>query len=239
LKIYHCADDPDASSLMSRPVAREYDICAISNVACIDMYKSWGCRNVFFWPLGSSFPDEVIDGEKHQAIERDVPVVFVGSKLGVESFRYLGRLFGMYKRRRFMEAVEREVDGLYAYGTGWQRGFIADEALPRLYARSRIGLNKHNSLGPINFRLFDLAAFEVMQVCDNRDHLGTVYRLDEEAVGYRTLRECLALIDHYRNHPDEARKIAAAGRRRFERDYSAVPLWENFVRNVNECVARA
>src|SRR2546423_1345970 len=31
LTIYHCADDPDASDVLSRPVAPHYDICAISN----------------------------------------------------------------------------------------------------------------------------------------------------------------------------------------------------------------
>ena len=39
LKIYHCADDPDSSEVLSKPVAKAYDICAISNPACIEMYK--------------------------------------------------------------------------------------------------------------------------------------------------------------------------------------------------------
>jgi spore maturation protein CgeB len=84
--------------------------------------------------------------------------------------------------------------------------------------------------------LFDLAAFGVMQVCDNRENLAKVYRLGEEVVGYETASECLALIDHYMNRPSEAREIGLAARRRFERDYSAVPLWENFVRNLNDCL---
>jgi len=233
-KVYHCADDPEASSVMSKPVARHYDACAISNIACLDLYRSWGCRNVFFWPLGSSFPDEAIAEFDVSKTQRDIEVVFVGSKYGATSVRFLGKLLGLYKRRRFMEAVERNVAGLVAYGVGWKRGPIADEQLGSLYARSRLGLNKHNSTGPINVRLYDLAAFRVMQICDNRRHLGMVYRLDEEVVGYDTLEECLALIDHYTRHPDEARRIADAARRRFDRDYSAVPLWETFVRNLND-----
>jgi hypothetical protein len=133
-----------------------------------------------------------------------------------------------------MDAVERNVPGLVAYGAGWRRGFIADERLGSLYARSRLGLNKHNSTGPINVRLYDLAAFRVMQICDNRRHLGMVYQLDDEVAGYNTLEECLALIAHYARHPEEASRIADAARRRFDRDYSAVPLWETFVRNLND-----
>ena len=237
LKVYHCADDPEASAVLSRPVAREYDACAISNIACIDLYKSWGCRRVFFWPLGSSFPDEVIHSFDIDNSQRDIDLVFAGSKLGVTSVRYLGRLFGLYRRRRFMEAIERKVPTLKAYGAGWKDGSIPPESVPALYVRSLLGLNKHNSTGPINFRVFDLAAFGVMQICDNRKHLSQVYRLQEEVAGYETLEECLDLITYYLSHPDEARQIAVAARRRFDRDYAAAPLWENFVRNLNASTA--
>jgi spore maturation protein CgeB len=237
VKVYHCADDPDASRVMSRPVAREYDVCAISNVACLDMYRAWGCRRVFFWPLGSSFPDEALPSGFVEHAQRDVDIVFVGSKYGVTSVRFVGALFGLYKRRRFMEAIERQVKGLRAYGTGWSNGFMPDDELPALYGRSRLGLNKHNSLGPINFRLFDLAAFGIMQLCDNPEHLGSVYRLNEEVVAYRSLGECLELISYYLAHPERAEEIARAGRQRFERDYSAVPLWRNFVDTLNRHLA--
>jgi spore maturation protein CgeB len=237
LKVFHCADDPEASGVLSKPVAREYDVCAISNIACIDLYKSWGCRNVFFWPLGSSFPDEVIDSFGIKNSQRDVELVFVGTKAGVTSVRFVGRLLGLYKRRRFMETIERKVPELKAHGAGWKGGFLPDEEVPALYARSRIGVNKHNSSGPVNFRSFDLAAFGVMQICDNREHLGRVYRLNEEAIGYDSLEECLAIIDHYLHRPVEARQIGLAGRERFVRDYSALPLWETFLRNLNDCLA--
>jgi spore maturation protein CgeB len=239
LKVYHCADDPDASKVLSKPVAREYDVCAISNVACLDLYASWGCKRVFFWPLGSSFPDESHPTTLARHAEREIPLVFVGSKFGVSTLRYIGRLLGLYKRRRFMEAVEKKVPALCAYGTGWRRGFLADEELPALYASSRLGLNKHNSIGPINFRLFDLAAFGVMQICDNRENLAKIYRLNEEVVGYESLAECLERIDYYLRHPEEAEGIAFAGRQRFLKDYAAAPLWENFVRSLNDALATA
>ena len=57
-KIYHCADDPESSNILSKPIAKYYDYCAISNIAELDRYKYWGCKNVFFWPLGSLNYDE-------------------------------------------------------------------------------------------------------------------------------------------------------------------------------------
>src|SRR5262249_27349402 len=116
IKVYHCADDPDSSKIISRPVANHYDVCAISNVACLDMYRQWGCSNVFFWPLGSSFPDEVLESASVQNQERDIQLVFVGSKSGAPSFRFFGRLLGLYKRRGFLTAIERKVPALVAYG---------------------------------------------------------------------------------------------------------------------------
>ena len=239
-KVYHCADDPDASAILSRPVAAHYDVCAISNVACLDMYRKWGCKHVFFWPLGSSFPDEVFDSvPPAEPRQREVPVVFVGAKSGVPAFRFFGRLLGLYKRRRFMTEIERRVPQLVGYGQGWANGMLADAMLPRVYASSRLGLNKHNSLGPINSRLYDLPAFGVMQICDNKQHLGQVYELGKEVVGYDSLQECVELIEYYLAHPDEAQQIALAGQQRFRRDYAARPLWEGLLRNLGECLGNS
>jgi hypothetical protein len=145
-KVYHCADDPEASNFLSRPVANYYDVCAVSNVACLDLYRTWGCKKVFFWPLGSSFADESINSVALSK-SRDTELVFVGSKTGVPSIRYFGRFLHLYKRRGFLSAVERNIPSLTAYGYGWKKGTLPDEELATLYARARLGLNKHNSLG--------------------------------------------------------------------------------------------
>lgn len=237
IKVYHCADDPDSSNVLSRPVAPHYDICAISNIACLDLYRQWGCKKVFFWPLGSIFPDEVIERILGEAPTRTAPVVFVGSKYGVSSIPLLGRLLGLYKRRSFMSALERRVSCLVAYGPQWKNGFLPDDQLPRLYASAILGVNKHNSTGPINFRLYDLPAFGVLQICDCKDNLASVYRLNEEVVGYDSLNECVDAIGYYLSHPEEAGRIAAQGRERFKRDYSSIPLWKTFVANLERCLA--
>jgi spore maturation protein CgeB len=225
LTVYHSADDPDASNVLSRPVANGYDVCAISNPACLEMYKKWGCRQVFFWPLGAFHYDE--HAKDDEGISRDIPIVFVGSKLGVPSVRYVGRYLGLYKKKAFMTRMERVFPEMVAWGDGWQAG-PNYAAVPNLYRRARLGLNVHNSLGPLNGRLYDLAAFGVCQICDNKRNLSLVFKEGEEIVGFESARECIEVMRHYVSRPDEARRIGEAGKSRFLRDYTMHAIWTRF-----------
>lgn len=236
-KIYHCADDPDASNVLSRPVAADYDVCAISNPACIGMYREWGCRNVFFWPLGSF---SYVDGSMATVPkweERQIPLVFIGSRKGVTNIRYIGKYLGLYKKTRFMNQVEKAFPELLAFGSGWRGGRIDDDRISPTYAHSRIGFNVHNTLGPVNGRLYDLAAFGVCQICDNKSTLSLVFEEGREIIGFEGVDECVELIRYYLAHPAEAEVVGVAARERFVRDYSAAGIWKNFVENVNACFA--
>jgi Glycosyl transferases group 1 len=238
LKIYHCADDPDASEVVSRPVAASYDICAISNPSCIETYKSWGCKNTFFWPLGSfSYLGQAdYDTLLPANGERDVPLIFIGSKFGSTNLRYIGKYLKLFKKKRFMETIEKTFPELVAYGGGWPRGRLADELIRTLYRKSRVGFNVHNSLGPINGRLFDLAAFGVCQICDNKSRLSMVFEEGKEIIGFEKLAECIDLIRYYLEHEDEAEAIGVAGRQRFLKDYTESAIWIRFFENINRII---
>ena len=235
LSIYHCADDPDASAVLSRPVASHYDICAISNPACVEMYKAWGCSNTFFWPLGAlSYADgSDASAGRLRFADRDIPLVFIGSKLGVPSVRFIGKYLGLYRKKRVMTRVERACPELVAYGSGWSRGWATDEMIPQLYRRSRVGLNLHNSLGPVNGRLYDLAAFGICQVCDNKATLNLVFEPEIEIVGFATVQECIDSVRYYVAHPDEAERIGTAARARYLRDYSMTAIWIRFFAEID------
>lgn len=239
LTIYHCADDPDASEVLSRPVAPHYDICAISNPACIAMYESWGCRDTFFWPLGSfSYEDDDSAPPPPESADRDVPLVFIGSKLGVTNVRFIGKYLGLYQKTRFMNKIERAFPELVAYGAGWSRGRVADDQVAALYRRSRVGFNVHNTLGPVNGRLYDLAAFGVCQICDNKPTLSLVFEEGSEIVGFQTARECIASIRHFLAHHEEAARIGNAARARFQRDYTTTAIWKKFFDQVERIRSR-
>lgn len=237
IKIYHCADDPDASKHLSKPVATVYDVCAISNPACMDMYKSWGVKKVFFWPLGAfHYQEEQKDLLQEQ--KRDIPLIYIGSKYGITNIRFIGNFLGLHKKKRLMNQLERRFPTLQGYGSGWSNSWIADELVPDVYRRSRIGINVHNSLGPINGRLYDLAAFGVCQICDNKSNLNFVYEEGKEIIGFETPKECFELIRYYEANPKEAQKIAKAGRERFMRDYTMTAIWEQFFRDVNRALKK-
>jgi spore maturation protein CgeB len=91
----------------------------------------------------------------------------------------------------------------------------------------------HNSTGPINYRTFYLPANGVMQICDNKAHLGKIYELDKEVVGFDTVEECIDRCRYYLAHDDERRAIAAAGWRRAMRDYTEVPIFRRMVETVS------
>lgn len=237
IKVYHCADDPDSSKVLSRPVAPHYDVCAISNPACMNMYKEWGCKNVFFWPLGAFHYRDDLDAQVIENTARDIPLVFVGSKYGVPRFRFIGKYLGLYRKKKFMQRIEYSFPEMVGYGGHWANGYIADDLIPELYMRSKIGLNVHNSLGPINSRLYDLAAFGVLQVCDNKSGLNRVFSEGDEIVGFETIQECVDRIRYYLDHPDEARRIALAGRQRYLRDYTMSAIWNGFFNNLSRILA--
>ncbi len=240
LNIYHCADDPDASKNVSKPVAHAYDICAISNPACMDMYREWGCEKVMFWPIGAyHYVDSLESSEiELEARERDIPISFVGTKFGVTRVRYLHRIpllnkmSALYYKKAFFEKIEKEFPAMHAYGAQWERGYIDDSDVPDLYRRSQLGINVHNSLGPVNARLYDLAAFEVCQVCDNKDNLHHVFEPGSEIVGFDSREECIELMHYYLDHPEEARAIGLAARRRYLHDYTIDALWARFFADV-------
>lgn len=233
LKIYHCADDPDASEVISKPVVHAYDICAISNPTSIKDYKKWGCENVFFWPLGSVQFDEKLFQNLDPLSNRRDEIIFIGSKNGVPKYRYFGEFFNLYKKRKFMIKLEKEFPNLKAFGKGWKNGFIDNNDVPFSYLNSRIGLNVHNSIGPVNSRLYDLAAFGVLQICDNKDNLDHVFKEGLEIIGFNTIEECIEKIKYYSTHLDESQKIVDLAKKRFEQNYTDDKIWENFINNIN------
>ncbi len=217
-RVYSCFDDPESSADLSRPVAASYDLCMVGNIAELDTYRSWGVRRVEFWPIGFRADDYAPLLTKRRILEgeRDTPVAVLCER---ES---------PWRRAR-LDAFSRAFpEGAY-FGRGWSAGYLPESERVPLLQRTRIGLNIHNSTGPINFRTFYVPANGAMLLCDNRNHLAKLYEPGVEAVGFDTMSEAIELCRYYLEHERERRSIAAAGWERAMRDYSETAVFGRLV----------
>ncbi len=222
--IYSCFDDPEASEFLSKPVAAAYDLCMVGNIAEVETYKKWGVKNVKFWPLGFLSTDfdptlteeQILNGERTNDLALLCERKFIPDRI-----------------RRLDQFANAFPAGKY-FGAGWPDGFLAEEERIPLYLNTKIGPNFHNSTGPINFRTYTLPACGVMQICDNKSHLGQIFELDKEVIGFENVEEAIEKTKYYLAHDEERRKIAAAGWKRSTKDYNEVAVFSLVEKYVNE-----
>jgi spore maturation protein CgeB len=221
--VFGCFDDPEASELLSKPVAWSYDLAMVGNIAELDSYKSWGVKNVRHWPLGF-FADDYDPSLTRERIWNEVREIDIALLCERET---------NYRRERLDRFIEAFPHGAY-YGRGWPGGYLPEDEKVRLYQRTKIGPNFHNSTGPVNFRTFILPANGVMQVCDNKSDLGKLFELGKEVVGFDTVDEAIEICRYYLEHDEERRQIAAAGWERAVKDFNEVSTFRLVEKYVEE-----
>jgi len=225
--VFQCFDDPESSRHLSRPAAAAYDLSLVGNVAEVETYHSWGVQNVEWTPLGMmrGTYDPTLTEEQILNGQRDIDLFMLIDRLSAP-------------RRARMDAMGAAFPNAHFYGRGWPRGFLSwDQQIDHLH-RAKIGPNFHNSTGPINLRTFYLPACGVMQICDNKSHLGRVFELDREIVGFDTVDECVELCRYYLAHDDQRREIAVAGWRRAMRDYTEEAVFRSKVETIQRYMAK-
>ncbi len=223
INVYACCDDPESSEILSRPVAAAYDLSLVANVAAVDLYKQWGVRNARFWPMG--FREEDFDPQLTREAILD--------NVRDNELALLCERTTHWRSERLDRVVDAFPQGIYR-GPGWASGFLPESERVPLLQRTKVGINMHNSTGPINSRTYYLPANGVMQICDNKSHLGKIYEIGREVVGFETVDEAIDLCRYYLSHEDERRQIAAAGWARAVRDYNEVSVFRLMTQYVAE-----
>lgn len=213
--VFQCFDDPESSELLSKPVAGYYDLCFVGNIAEVDTYRSWGVRNVEWMPLGAQtgFYDRTLTYEDILTRERDIDLFMMIDKTSKFRIERLSKL-------------EQAFPDAHFYGRGWKRGILPGYLQLSYLARAKIGVNVHNSTGPINHRTFALPANGVMQICDNKSYLANIFEPGVEAIGFDSIDECIDLCRYYLAHDDERRLIAANGWKRAITEYTEESVFE-------------
>jgi len=218
---FQCFDDPENSHNLSRPVAASYDLCLVGNAAELQSYSHWGAKHVEWSPMGlqPTIYDQAITYESILNGARDIDLFMMVDRLSPSRQARLDRLAAAIPDGHF-------------YGRGWPRGFLPNDRELEYLRRSKVGPNIHNSTGPINYRTFYLPANGVMQICDNKSHLGTVFELGKEVVGFDDIGECIDLCRYYIDHDEERRVIAAHGWKRAVSDYSEVSVFGRIIAKI-------
>jgi len=223
ITVYACFDDPESSEKLSKPVANTFDLAMVGNVAEVDTYKSWGVKNVHWWPLG--FRQDDYDSKLTELNilndTRDIEVTLLCERLT------------RYRKKRLDSFVKAFPNGLYR-GPGWPAGFLPEKQRVKTLQRTKIGINIHNSTGPINFRTFYLPANGVLQLCDNKSNLAKVFKVGEEVIGYDTIEEAIDLTLYYLKHDYEQREIALKGWKRAITDYNETACFNRVIKAIDK-----
>ena len=220
--VFCCFDDPESSTNLSAPVAANYDAVFYGNIASRFQYESWGCKRIAWLPIFTAPSDVPANTERRELFERkrDIDVSFVGEK--------------NHWRRNRLEKLAHSFPQARCYGKGWDSGYVASSVLKSLYSRTKIGWNVHNSTGPINRRLFTLAGFGILPICDNKTGLGHIFELGCEAIGFDTIPEAIEATNYYLNNEVERLEIAQNAYHRFWRDYQSEAIWQRIFRQLGE-----
>lgn len=224
--VFQCFDDPESSANLSRPVAAAYDLCLVGNIAEVGTYRSWGVKHAEWSPMGllpniydsKLTYDDILNGERD-----------------IDLFMMIDRLAPLRKER--LDKLAQAFPAAHFYGKGWPRGYLSNDKEIAYLSRAKIGPNIHNSTGPINYRTFYLPANGVMQICDNKSHLGMIYELDKEVVGFDSIEECIDLCRYYNCHDFERKTIAANGWKRAISDYSEIAVFKKNIINIAKSIS--
>ena len=220
--IFCCFDDPESSHDLSAPVAASFDAVFYGNIASRFQYEHMGCKKLAWLPIFTA-PNDVpvkADRDKLLSLDRDIDISLVCDKI-------------FYREKR-LEKLCGEFPQAKCYGNGWDAGKISHSELLDLYRRTKIGWNVHNSTGPINRRLFALAGFGCLPICDNKTGLGHIFELGKEVVGFDTIPEAIELTHYYLGHETERCELAVNAWERFWRDYHAGAIWDRIKVQVQE-----
>ena len=221
--VYACFDDPESSEKLSKPVASAFDLSMVGNIACLDMYRTWGVKYAYWWPIGHhpNDYDHTLTEESIRSMHRDHNLTILCER--VSSWRI----------NRLDKVVKAFPNGQY-YGKGWPKGFLPESERIPLLRNTKIGINIHNSIGPVNSRTYVLPANGVMQICDNKSNLAKIYNLGSEVIGYESMEEAIELCHYYLRHEDERQEIAVNGWKRAIREYNELAVFQRLIDAVHD-----
>jgi len=176
-----------------------------------NLYKKTGVKNIGYWNDG--FDPEV---EKKVNVLKDVEVSFFGS-----NYLKINNYLENYQfRYNLMSAIDKKFN-LVVYGKGWEnfrnrRNWVTEDKKTEAVNRSKITIGVtavDNAYLYLSWpRVFQTMACGTLHITQYVPGLEQIFKNKEHLVWFRTLNECLELIEYYLKNDDERERIAETGR---------------------------
>ena len=237
-------DDTDEADVTSKPYVKYYDYAFTGsylfteNITVPQKYIEWGAPKAKFIPLGAkktSYPERISN-----LTDRDIDITYVGTNK-LTKFFFIARLKRYFGQR------------MRIYGKGWNGNNSilrttlleilkfwyripkidapSQKNILKIYGRTKIGINMHQSWGPSNVRSYELPLNGIMQITDNEKGYRKIYKIGKEIVTYKNHdhREAIKRIEYYLKHPKERMTIAMAGYRRAAKEYKLEDTFKQLI----------
>jgi len=155
---------------------------------------------------------------------------------------FIGGVSPLHKKRiEFINTIYKKIDiDIWGYGKQHlesglpvnmrHHGEIWGLDMFKILKKSKITLNLHVDAAADyagNMRLFESTGCGALLITDYKRNLNELFEIGKEVIAYRSSEECAELVKYFLNHPEEAKKIAAAGKRRTLNDHTYMRRMEH------------
>lgn len=182
------------------------DLTLTAAPEAVDWYRKEGGAAIFF--------PEASDPEIFHpmpGLPKTHDVSFVGARYGI--------------RERTVNALRDAGLNVSAYGTGWERGRIANEDVPRLFAQSKVVLGvatigHSDDFFALKLRDFDVPMSGSCYLTHNNPDLHGLFSVGNEIVTYSSVDECVTVAKDLLSDDVLRESIGDAARRRALQDHT-------------------
>ncbi|NBD26507.1 CgeB family protein [Paenibacillus glycinis] len=234
-------DDPYYTDITSS-LAPHYDVVFTLELVCVDYYRSLGCADVHYLPLGA---DPVSFRPRNPERSQRHEICFVGSA-------YWKRVEFFDQVTRYLATKDTHISGIW-----WERlkefrllagkielgRWMGPMETANMYNGAKIVINMHRSHNDDTFnnnsagieavspnpRTFEIAGCATLQLTDARNDLVSFYTPGYDIVTYSTPQEMIEKIDYYLTHEEERQTIAMRGMLRTMREHTYVKRIERLL----------
>lgn len=127
---------------------------------------------------------------------------------------FIGQRYGI--RPEFISTLRRRGIQVACFGAGWEHGYVAEEKMVEIYAKSRINLGfgfiSRGQEQCLKGRDFEVPMCGALYLTSHHPDLECVWRVGEEIATYHDIEDCARKIKALLADPDRCARMRAAAR---------------------------